>query len=181
MKMKVSAISFTLFFATQSNAAWNSCGFGDYKTVYTSLAQGVGVDSSSISTDCYTSAQQLGSQTEQFTSSFTNWSSSDWAKPLYIAAELSTEYTNVFSACQTTNLAKQFSVRMNSLGGLFDLFSTVGVSILIEFVTKPGKSELYNSFKAANSATDCATTTLNFAKSVKLLMSYQAQPANYSN
>ena len=85
----------------------------------------------------------------------------------------------MFTACQTTNLAKQFAVRMNSLGGLFDLGSTIGVAFLKEFVTKKGSSDLYNSIKGFNDATTCADTALNLAKITKFTMSYEAQPIDF--
>ena len=69
---------------------------------------------------------------------------------------------------------------MNSLGGLFDLFSTLGVAYLKEYVTNPGKSDLFNSISGFNSATDCNTTSINFGKIVKFAMSYEAQPQDFA-
>ena len=96
-------------------------------------------------------------------------------------AEVSTASTDVFTACQTTNLAKQFAVRMNSLGGLFDLLSTVGVAFLVENVTKPGqkKSDLFNAMNGFYTAESCKETAMNLAKTVQFMFSYQALPANY--
>ena len=175
--MKLTTTILTLAVATtQVDAAWNSCGFGDYEIVFTSLAQGVGVNSADVSTDCVAKASLLGKQTKKLQDSFSNFETSDWAKPLYELSNLSTSSTSVFTACQTTNFAKQFAVRMNSLGGIFDLISTIGVSFLQEFVTKPGKSELYNAMNGFNIATTCSTAMVSFGTMTKLMWSYEAQP-----
>ena len=169
-------------FATQTAAKWDACGFGDYKVIFNSLAQGVGVDPTRVDTDCVSKADALGKKSEQFFSSFENFSTNDWAAPLYVLAEVSTASTDVFTACQTTNLAKQFAVRMNSLGGLFDLFSTVGVAYLVEYVTKPGekKSELFNAMDGFYKAESCQETSFNLAMTMQHLFSYQALPAYYA-
>merc|ERR1711893_115373 len=165
--------------AGEASAKWNSCSFSNYQTIYTSLAQGVGVDSTKTDTDCVEAANTLGQKTKVFRDSLSNIKADDWAAPLYNLAELSTDSTQVFTACQTTNLAKQFAVRMNSLGGLFDLGATIGVAFLKEFVTEKGSSDLYNSIKGFNDATTCADTALNRAKITKFTMSYEAQPIDF--
>ena len=179
--MKISATLFTVLFVGQASAKWNACGFGDYKEIYMSLAQGVGEDITKTDTDCIKQSELLGKQTEQLFNSFKNFDVNDWAKPLYEAAELSTKSVSVFTACQTTNLAKQFSVRANSLSGVFDLVSTVGVAFLMEKVTKPGKSDLYNAFVKVNDAESCQETAMYFGRSVALLFSYDAQPKEFIN
>ena len=180
--MKVAAtLAAMVMLAGQASAKWNSCGLKDYQTVFVGLAQGVGVDPLKVDTDCVVKATLLGDKTKKFVDSFSTLKMEDWAAPLYLAAEQTTQATEVFTACQTTNLAKQFAVRANSLGGLFDMISTVGVAFLMEYVTKPGKSKLYNAFKGFNDATTCQATMVEFGKSVQYLFSYQAQPADYAN
>ena len=179
--MKTAATLLAVLFVGQVSAAWNSCGFGDYTDMFTGLAQGVGVDPIKVDTDCIAKASILGTKTKTFFDSFKTWKSSDWARPLYLASKMTTAQTSVFTACETTNLAKQFAVRFNSLGGLADLVSTLGVAFLKEYVTKPGKSDLFNAFSGIGKAANCKATAVEFGKSIQYLMSYQAQPADYAN
>ena len=179
--MKVSVTIIALLFAGQVCAKWNSCGFGDYQTVFKALAQGVGTDITKVDTDCVTSGEKLGKKFKQLGDNFASFTVQNWAQPLYTASEISTTFISVFTACQTTNLAKQFAIRFNSLSGFFDLMSTVGVSFLMEYVTKPGKSPLYSAFSKVASETTCEQTALYFGKSVALLFSYEALPKVYSN
>ena len=97
--MKINASILTILFVGQVSAKWNSCGFGDYETVYSALAQGVGTDSTKTDTDCVIKAKLLGTKTKVFSDSLKNFKSSDWAAPLYTLAEMSTDSTNVFTAC----------------------------------------------------------------------------------
>ena len=70
---------------------------------------------------------------ENFIKSFTDWTFDDWAGPSYKASELAVSTTDLFTYCQTTNFAKQFAIRANSLGGFFDLLATIGVAFFKEW------------------------------------------------
>ena len=72
---------------------------------------------------------------DQFNTAISDFSVDDWAKPLYKLSDLSVYATDVFTFCQTTNFAKQLSVRTSSLSGLFDFISVIGVSALKWYVT----------------------------------------------
>ena len=165
-----------------AEAKFDACGFStaDLKLVYNGLALGVQQDSTDRTTDCYEKTSLLSDQTKQFFDSFSAWSSDDWANPLYVGAELSTASTDVFTSCQTTQLAKQFAIRMNSWSGILDLFSTVGVAFLTEYVTKPGKSNLFNSFKGIKDAEGCEDTSKALGQTLHYMFTYTAQPKDYS-
>ena len=153
--MKITAILFSILFAHQAVAKFTACGFNDYQKIYAGLALGVQQNSTDTTTDCFGKTDLLSAKTKQFFDSFSNWKSSDWAQPLYVGAELSTSSTDVYTACQTTNLAKQFAVRMNSWSGILDLGATVGVAFLTEYATKPGESKLFNAWNKFYKAETC--------------------------
>jgi hypothetical protein len=81
--------------------------------------------------------------------------------------------TSVFSNCQTTNAAKQLSTRVTSLGGLFEVFGTIGGAYMRNRQA-PGYSELWNSMTKINSANSCTDQVMDFALTTSLLLSYEA-------
>lgn len=164
--MKITAVLSSILFAHQAEAKLSACGFNDYAQIYAGLALGVQQDNTDTKTDCYGKTEGLSAKTKQFFDSFSNWKSSDWAQPLYVGAELSTSSTDVYTACQTTNLAKQFAVRMNSWSGLLDLGSTIGVAFLTEYATKPGKSKLFNAWNKFIKAETCQETATGMGESL---------------
>jgi hypothetical protein len=91
-----------------AEAKLDSCGFNtsDMKLFYGGVALGVQENHTDRTTDCYSKTDVLATQTKQFFDSFTNWKYDDWANPLYVGAELSTASTDLYTACQTTELAK---------------------------------------------------------------------------
>ena len=103
MKSAVAVLAIGVAHQT-AEAKLDACGFNtaDLKLIYHGLALGVSEDTTDRTTDCYDKSDLLADQTKQFFDSFSNWKSSDWANPLYQAAELSTSSTDVFTACQTT-------------------------------------------------------------------------------
>jgi len=70
---------------------------------------------------------------------------------------------------------------MNSWSGILDLSATIGVALLTEFVTKPGKSELYNGWNKFYKAETCQETAQGFGESLQFMFSYTAQPQDYTN
>ena len=81
--------------------------------------------------------------------------------------------TSVFSNCQTTNAAKQLSTRVTSLGGLFEVFGTIGGAYMRNRQA-PGNSELWNSMTKINSASTCTDQIMDFALTTSWLLSYEA-------
>jgi len=119
---------------------WNSCGPSDYKEWTQSFMQGFQKDTTSTDTDCYEKTTVLVGKEENFFKSFTEWNTDDWAGPVYKASELAVATTDLFTYCETTNFAKQFAVRTNSLGGFFDLLATIGVAFFKEY-RDPGSTD----------------------------------------
>ena len=117
----------------------------------------------------------------RFFNSFSQWKGSAWADPLYIGAELMTANTDVFNACQTTNLAKQFSIRANSWSGVLDLASTIAIGWLQKYTKTTANggttSELYNAWEQlfkANSS--CKDTARGLGETIKFTFSYEVLP-----
>ena len=99
---------------------------------------------------------------------------------MYSAAEATVGLTDVFAFCETTNFAKQLSTRMSSLSGFFDLFSTIGVSFLKNYIA-PGKNQLYNSmYSFAMKDTSCEDAANKFGRILQYTFSYQVAEANYA-
>ena len=81
--------------------------------------------------------------------------------------------TSVFSNCQTTNAAKQLSTRVTSLGGLFEVFGTIGGAYMRDRQA-PGYSELWNSMTYINKANSCQDQVMDFALAASYILSYEA-------
>ena len=88
--------------------------------------------------------------------------------------------TSVFSNCQTTNAAKQLSTRVTSLGGLFEVFGTVG-GAYARNKQAPGESELWTALTSINSAADCPTQIMDLSVAASLLLSYEAPEQTFYN
>ena len=114
-----------------------SCALGDYSIYIPYFFMGMqnnpdinAADLSANHSECFTKCEALTTKMDAFNASFDSFEADDWAAPLYKLSDLSVYATDVFSFCQTTNFAKQLSVRTSSLSGLFDFISVIGVSAL---------------------------------------------------
>ena len=119
-----------------------NCSLGEYRTYIPYFFMGMQnnpdineADLTANHSECFDKCDQFGGKLDQLNASFSNFSTDDWAAPLYKLSDLSVYATDVFSFCQTTNFAKQLSVRTSSLSGLFDFISVLGVSALKWYVT----------------------------------------------
>ena len=106
---------------------------------------GLQVDPTDTNTDCAAKTGVVISKMSEFGNKILTWSIDDIFAPLYVLSENTVAFTDIFSNCYTTNFAKQFSVRMNSLSGFFDFVSSIGVAFLKETWRSNGapKSPLY--------------------------------------
>jgi len=98
-----------LIFAAALAASTNAsilCSIDDYADYIVSFAQGFQSDTTSTSTDCYSSSDSFVTSISSLTTGISNFKTSDWLAPLYLAQEALVEMTAVFSDCQTTNAAK---------------------------------------------------------------------------
>ena len=59
--------------AATANGAWNSCSPGQYETALKSFAQGLQMDTTSVSTDCYKKVDLFTGDIKQFFGSFSNF------------------------------------------------------------------------------------------------------------
>ena len=177
-----SALFASAVLALGANAAIDACAFGDYETVMLNFAMGFQDDVTSTTTDCYEKTGVFASKTGLLITALQNFEFSNWAEPLYILSELAVSSTDVFTYCQTTNFAKQFAVRMNSLSGFFDLCSTVGVAYLKEYVTDPGAADnyLYIAMDGIiDSTTDCAATSNYLGQALQYAFAFQVADSYY--
>lgn len=163
--------------ASSASAAYNSCSPKDYEQMIISFAQGFQEDPASTSSECYGKAEVLADKANQLVSSFTNFSTDDWAAPLYIASESTVASTDVFIYCDTTGFAKQLSTRTSTLPGLFDFLATIGVALYNDYAS-PGSSELVEAWKSVDTAADCASTVNNLAQTLKYTFVYEV-PETY--
>ena len=103
----------------------------------------------------------------------------DFATPLYNLSDITVASTDVFTYCQTTELAKQLAIKFNSLAGFFDLLATIGVAALKNYRDPTLENELYTSFSAVSTATTCASTCKNVGKTIHHALGYEVRHANY--
>ena len=144
------------------------------------FALGFQANQTDFTSECSVKTNVLAGKSAQLIASLKKFELDNWAAPLYVLSETSVASTDVFTYCQTTNFAKQFSTRMNSLAGLFDLGATVGVAFLKNW-REPGKSDLYNSFTAVNNATTCETFAQAMGNTLRYTFSYEIAPVNYAD
>lgn len=131
-----STLLFTSALFAGANASLTACAPSDYKLMCTAAAKGFQIDITSEDTDCFRAAEGYANKLESFFQSFTTFSIDDWADPIYQASALTVQLTDLFADCQSTNFAKQMSVRFSTLSGLFEMISEFGVAALKEFVTR---------------------------------------------
>ena len=164
--MKFAAtLALTAFVAS---AKWNSCTPGDYDEFIQGVMLGFHSDPSSSaasSGDCMTKTSVLGSKLTQTFASFTGYDFADWAAPLYMLSEASVATTDLFAACQTTNFAKQMSVRFATIPGAIDFGTTFVAAAIKNYTT--GGSDLFDSMTNVFSIdTGCSTTAIEVGKTL---------------
>ena len=94
-------------------------------------------------------------------------------------SDITVASTDVFTYCQTTELAKQLAIKFNSLAGFFDLAATIGVAALKNYRDPTLENELYSSFSKVSTATTCADTCKNVGKTIHYAIGYEVRDANY--
>lgn len=151
---------------------YSTCGASQYKTVITETFLGMQTDPTNTASDCYDKATVFANKVESLFNSVVTISAADWLAPVYVAAETTVTATDVFTYCETTQFAKQLATRTNSLPGLFDFISTIGVAVVKEQIAT-GTSDLYNAFMDVQNAADCATQSVAIGQSVSKIFSYE--------
>ena len=178
-----SALFASAILALGANAAIDACSFGDYETVMLNFAMGFQSDVTSTTTDCYEKTGVFASKFGLLIDAINNFDFANWAEPLYLVSELAVTSTDVFTYCQTTNFAKQFAVRMNSLSGFFDLCSTIGVAYLKEYVTDPGAADnyLYVAMDGVIQDATCAGTANYLGQVLQYSFAFQVADSYYAS
>ena len=128
---KVAAVAAT---AAVSEATWTACSGSDFNVAMKGFFQGMQADSTAITTGCYSATTTLANKFNNVSSNYYNLSFDDFLAPLYSTIEAGNALVELFVQCETTNMAKQFSIRFTTWSGILDLCSTIGVSFLKDYV-----------------------------------------------
>lgn len=89
--------------------------------------------------------------------------------------------TDIFTYCQTTNLAKQFAIRTNSLSGFLDLAATIGVAYFKEYREPSGDNNpLFDAIGGVTSADyNCAASMNYVGQTIKYTFVYEVADTNF--
>jgi hypothetical protein len=139
----------------------DACTPADYDAGFQSFMQGFQSDTTAIDTDCYAKVAIYTTQVRLFSESLQNLDTNDLMLPLYNASDITVAGTDIFTACQTTDLAKQLSIKFSTLAGFFDLAATFGVAFLKNYQTPDEENKLYSAMMGAQEAVTC-TDTANY-------------------
>ena len=165
-----------------ANGLWNSCTPGDYDTFMQGAMLGFHSDPSStaaIDGDCMLKTRVFGNKVTQLFNSFSNYQFSDWAAPLYLLSEASVANTDLFAACQTTNFAKQTSVRFATIPGAVDFGMTFVAAIIKNYTT--GESDLFNAMTSIfTTDAGCAQMAQDFGRTLHFAFNYTAPDVAYT-
>ena len=167
--------------ATAASASVTDCAVSEYQTMIQSLFQGFQDDPTATDTECYTKTGVYNSKLGQFFSAFTEFSIDDWAAPLYVGSELMVAATDIFTYCQTTNLAKQFAIRTNSISGFFDLAATIGVAYFKEYRQPSGDNNpLFDAIGGVTSTDYTCAQSMNYVgQTIKYAFVYEVADTNF--
>ena len=111
-----------------SYGAFDSCGPSDYDAAFQSFMQGFQSDTSATDTECYEKVTVYTGKVRLLAESVQTLDLEDLIGPLYNASDLTVAATDLFTYCQTTDLAKQLAIKFSTLAGFADLLATIGVA-----------------------------------------------------
>ena len=163
-----------------SYGSYDACGPADYNLAFQSFMQGFQSDTSATDTECYGKVETYVGKMTFLADSIQTLDTADLIAPLYNASDLTVAATDVFTYCQTTDLAKQLAIKFSTLAGFFDLLATIGVAFFQNY-QEPGDADnvLYAAIMGVNSATTCAETANYAGQVIHYSFNYEVQPANY--
>ena len=90
--------------------------------------QGFQSDTTATDTECYAKVTVYTGKVLLLADSIQTLDTADLIAPLYNASDLTVAATDLFTYCQTTDLAKQLAIKFSTLAGFFDLLATIGVA-----------------------------------------------------
>ena len=163
-----------------SYGAFDSCGPSDYDQAFQSFMQGFQSDTTATDTECYAKVTVYTGKVLLLAESVQTLDTADLIAPLYNASDLTVAATDLFTYCQTTDLAKQLAIKFSTLAGFFDLIATVGVAFFQNYM-EPDDPEnvLYTAIMGVNTASTCAQTANYVGQVIHYSFNYEVQPANY--
>ena len=152
--------------------------------------QGFQSDTTATDTECYTKVTTYTNKMLQLADSIQSLDPADLIAPLYNASDLTVATTDVFTYCQTTDLAKQLALKFGTLAGFFDLIATIGVAFFENYRNEnpdgplgaggdPADNVLYIAIMGVNSAETCEETANYVGQVIHYSFNYEVQPANY--
>ena len=106
-------------------------------------------------------------------------STTNFAEPVYNLSDITVASTDVFTYCQTTDLAKQLAIKFNSLAGFFDFVATWGVAFLKNYQDPDAENDLYQAFTTVSTASTCSSTCNNMGQVIHYSLGYEVRDANY--
>ena len=163
-----------------SYGAFDSCGPSDYDAAFQSFMQGFQSDTSATDTECYEKVTVYTGKVRLLAESIQTLDLEDLIGPLYNASDLTVAATDLFTYCQTTDLAKQLAIKFSTLAGFADLVATIGVAFFQNY-QEPDDPEnvLYTAIMGVNSASTCEQTANYMGQVIHYSFNYEVQPANY--
>ena len=145
--------------------------------------QGFQSDTTATDTECYGKVTTFNSKVtilSETLQAFGSGSGSDNpAEAIYNLSDITVASTDVFTYCQTTDLAKQLAIKFNSLAGFFDLLATIGVAYLKNYQDPTQENELYTAYETFMTSTDCASTCNNSGQMIHYALGYQVRDSFY--
>lgn len=159
-------------------AGWLSCKISDYRVYLKGFAQGFQQDIYNVNTDCFKQVDRFETKIGKFFNSFYEYTWENWLAPVYLFEENLVEMSDTFTACQTSNFAKQLFTRTTSWGGLIEMVTTIGVSFLKD-LAQPGGSALYNAGNTFISTNSCARTARSVGEMLHYVVNVNTADAVY--
>lgn len=163
-----------------SYGAFDSCGPSDYDAAFQSFMQGFQSDTTATDTECYGKVTTYTNKVYYLATSLQELDTADLIAPLYNASDLTVAATDLFTYCQTTDLAKQLAIKFSTLAGFFDLLATIGVAFFENYQSPDDPDNvLYTAIMGVNTATTCEQTANYVGQVIHYSFNYEVQPANY--
>ena len=169
MKLQLAVICASAAHAAVLSAT--SCSFGDYETYLPNFAQGFQFDADATDTGCYEAVSNFVIEWNFLAWSFRNYSHRDWLGPIYHFQDSMVQAVVVFSECQTTNAARQLSVRTEKLSGVSEMTGAFLGAMLRS--NQGGTSSLWQGWSDFRGGTDCPTRSKGLGKFLSGLLNYQ--------
>ena len=144
--------------------------------------QGFQSDVTATDTECYGKVGVFNSKVTILSETLQSYGTENAQNPaeaVYNLSDITVASTDVFTYCQTTELAKALAIKFNSLAGFFDLLATIGVAYLKNYQDPTQENKLYTSYETFLASTTCSTTCNNAGQMIHYSLGYQVRAENF--